>query len=722
MHQKNLPKISFQPDPLQVCDLRCRDLWKVGFSPFHAINAINRYGAFFHWINNPPGVLWLELGLPRVPALIATEYCFQFKKDMTATSAVAYYICDRNKGFNNIIGSLLYQLVQQMPSTDISPLLLCHVLHTKNVTILEDLFIQACHEFEKVYVVLDAIDAYHHLPDILTDVLDMIDRLSKIASVLFTTTHSNTDIRARFSNVRRLNASTLTLQSDTCTQDTAVHSSPDLIEEILLSLTNPLYHNYCRFFNLEPEPIPYLQHTAYGWAKDKISEILDRGPPESTNDASGSNFLREIQGVLSGGRDLEHAFRKFIVSTKSWQNIIPLASKNPLMVVNFLQKEIDTRAYVYNEADYRARCIKCLLKVAETYLVVPTSLVVSNIRRDSKHYVNGGAYADIYRGRMRGIDVCLKVLRLFSHGETRRRGDIRKEFCREALVWRNLQHPNVLRFIGVNEDFFYPSFCLISPWMKNGDILSFLRQNPRHNRMQCIREVANGLHYLHSHDPPVVHADIRGANILVTGDFHCCLADFGLAHAVMTRRTESCDSKSGTVRWLAPELLQLDAPSHWHYMPSRDIYAFGCTVVEIFTGRVPFSDIIQEMSVALAVLHHDRRPTRPSYDELPYDSLWSSIEVCWSKDIHKRPSSSSLVEMLNNLDLSEKAPKKKAVSKSARRLIISEYNLQHHKKLGIGRYFRRRKEDRKRSCLSICKQHKHLTRCGIVRKGWRRTV
>ncbi|KAK0468944.1 kinase-like domain-containing protein, partial [Armillaria novae-zelandiae] len=218
---------------------------------------------------------------------------------------------------------------------------------------------------------------------------------------------------------------------------------------------------------------------------------------------------------------------------------------------------------------------------------------------------------DIYRGRMRGMDVCLKVLRLFSHGETRRRGDIRKEFCREALVWRNLQHPNVLRFIGVNEDFFYPSFCLISPWMKNGDILSFLRQNPRHNRMQCIREVANGLHYLHSHDPPVVHADIRGANILVTGDFHCCLADFGLAQAVMTRRTESCDSKSGTVRWLAPELLQLDAPSHWHYMPSRDIYAFGCTVVEIFTGRVPFSDIIQEMSVALAVLHHDRRPTRP---------------------------------------------------------------------------------------------------------------
>ncbi|KAK0224513.1 kinase-like domain-containing protein, partial [Armillaria nabsnona] len=317
------------------------------------------------------------------------------------------------------------------------------------------------------------------------------------------------------------------------------------------------------------------------------------------------------------------------------------------MAVNFLQREIDTRASVCDKVYYRSRCIKCLLKVAETYLVVPTCLVISNIRRNSRYPITGGGYADIYQGRMKGIDVCLKVLRIFTNGEMKPRGDIRKEFCREALVWRNLQHPNVLRFIGVNDDLFYPSFCLISPWMKNGNIISFLLQNPGHDRVQCIREVANGLHYLHSYDPPVVHADIRGANILVTGDLHCCLADFGLAKAVMTRGPESYgDSKSGTVRWLAPEVLEVDASSDWQYMPSRDIYAFGCTVVEIFTGRVPFSDITRDISVVYAVLHNDHRPTRPSDDELPYDSLWSLAEVCWSKDVHKRPSSSNLVEML----------------------------------------------------------------------------
>ncbi len=174
--------------------------------------------------------------------LIATEYCFHLKTALTTTSAVAYYLCDLNKGYSDIVGSLLYQFVQQIPSTDILPLHLCHILNTKNVSIIEDLFILACGEFEKVYVVLDAIDAYHHSPDVLADVLDMVDRLSNIASVLFTTTHSNTDIRARFTNVSRLDVSTLMLQTGTYTEDTTVQSSPDLIEEILLSLTNPLYH------------------------------------------------------------------------------------------------------------------------------------------------------------------------------------------------------------------------------------------------------------------------------------------------------------------------------------------------------------------------------------------------------------------------------------------------------------------------------------------------
>ncbi|KAK0188288.1 kinase-like domain-containing protein [Armillaria mellea] len=573
------------------------------------------------------------------------------------------------------------RLVQQLPSTDITPLLLCHVLNTRNISIIEFLCVRACGEFKKTYIVLDAIDAYHDSPDILADIMEMINRLSNTTSVLFTTTHSDassdTSIRMKFVDTTRLDVSTLVLHTGAHTSDTTVQASPDLVEEIIWSLTNPLYHNYARFFLFEPNPVPYLQRTAYKWQKRKLIELLNKGPPEPTDSTSDSELLRDVQIALLGSRYPDHIFRKFLVSSASWRNIIPLASKDPLMTVNFLQREIDTRAYVYNEAYYRARCIKCLLKVAETYLVIPTCLVISNIRCDARHPICGGGYADIYKGRINHSDVCLKVLRIFADGDTKPREDVKKEFCREVLVWRNLNHPNVVPFIGINDDLFYPSFCLISPWMNDGNLISFLAKNPGHNRVQCIKEVANGLHYLHSHEPQVIHADIRGANILVTSDRHCCLADFGLAKAVMTCGPGSYgDSTKGSVRWLAPELLQVDAPSNWYDMTSRDIYAFGCTMVEIFTGKVPFSDIIFDVTVIFAVLQNDRWPTRPSHTELPYDDIWSLMELCWSKDVHRRPSSSNLLTMLNNLELSQQSVKReKTVVKTVKTMINRNWAL-----------------------------------------------
>lgn len=177
-----------------------------------------------------------------ISRLIATEYLFHVKISSKTTSGIAYYLCRRNKGYINILGSLLYQLVQQLPSTDISPLLLCHVLNTRNTSVIEFLFVRACSEFKKTYIILDAIDAYHDSPDILADILEMIDRLSNTTSVLFTTTHSDASIRTKFMDIRRLDASPLVLQMDACTSDTTVQASPDLVEEILLPLTNPLYH------------------------------------------------------------------------------------------------------------------------------------------------------------------------------------------------------------------------------------------------------------------------------------------------------------------------------------------------------------------------------------------------------------------------------------------------------------------------------------------------
>ncbi|KIK53350.1 hypothetical protein GYMLUDRAFT_179106, partial [Collybiopsis luxurians FD-317 M1] len=148
--------------------------------------------------------------------------------------------------------------------------------------------------------------------------------------------------------------------------------------------------------------------------------------------------------------------------------------------------------------------------LSRRFQILPLSLIIRDIKREGQNPVAGGGFADIWRGILNEKPVCLKVLRLTLERDEKARDEIRQQFCHEALVWRQLHHPNILPLLGVNIDVFHPSFCLISPWMSNGDIITFLKQNPQHNLPWVLREIAAGLHYLHSRDPPVIHGDIRG--------------------------------------------------------------------------------------------------------------------------------------------------------------------------------------------------------------------
>jgi serine/threonine protein kinase len=52
-----------------------------------------------------------------------------------------------------------------------------------------------------------------------------------------------------------------------------------------------------------------------------------------------------------------------------------------------------------------------------------------------------------------------------------------QEFSREALIWRQLSHPNVLPFFGLY--YLENRLCLVSPWMENGNMMEFLtNENP----------------------------------------------------------------------------------------------------------------------------------------------------------------------------------------------------------------------------------------------------
>ncbi|PBK66460.1 kinase-like protein [Armillaria solidipes] len=163
---------------------------------------------------------------------------------------------------------------------------------------------------------------------------------------------------------------------------------------------------------------------------------------------------------------------------------------------------------------YRTTCLKCLQALSKARNIVPPSLYLSSqyLTKEGAYPIGGGGFADIWKGRLHDTQVCLKVLWIFPLENAQEK--VLGEFCREALVWRQLHHPNILPFLGVNEDLFAPSYCLISPWMSNGNIMSYLKAHPDHDRLTSLVQVAEGMQYLHNHDPPIVHANIRGVRAL----------------------------------------------------------------------------------------------------------------------------------------------------------------------------------------------------------------
>ncbi|KAL0068262.1 hypothetical protein AAF712_004647 [Marasmius tenuissimus] len=301
----------------------------------------------------------------------------------------------------------------------------------------------------------------------------------------------------------------------------------------------------------------------------------------------------------------------------------------------------------------RRECIIYMRYMSWSHCVLPFTFYLPGITRVGDHPVSAGGFSNIWKGRMGTTKVCIKVLRFFT--QTSNRDDVMKDLTSEVLLLRQLRHPNILSFFGVNEQAVSPSFAIITPWMTHGSLLVYLQRVPctLQKRIRLLRQVAEGLGYLHTHSPPVVHCDIKAGNILVSENEDCRIGDFGLSILEKTHNefrpvpfTDGLDDKSGirgSLRWLAPELLN-PCPTI-RSRSSRDIYAMGCTILEVISGRPPFYDEKSEIKVMIDVLN-GLRPALPPGVGLPA-VIWHLINSCWQEDAGARPTAEKISETLD---------------------------------------------------------------------------
>ncbi|KAK7686380.1 hypothetical protein QCA50_010604 [Cerrena zonata] len=307
------------------------------------------------------------------------------------------------------------------------------------------------------------------------------------------------------------------------------------------------------------------------------------------------------------------------------QTVEPIAHH----VADLIQELLD-RLHDTEWSRYRKVFRRVLVKLCRTSGCLPATFLLDDIDDIAKQSFGHGSYSDVYRATFRGYAVALKRLRLFL---TDQPGEPSlKSFYQEAILWRQLRHPNILPFIGIDTVSFETGPCIVSPFLAKGDVHKAMKNMPTQAIPvdRWLLEIAKGLDYLHGEG--IAHGDVRGANILVDDSLHIKMGDFGLSTFIDSSTLSSGTHAGGTVRWMSPELLksEISRPNF-----TSDIYSFGCTCIELYTQQKPFPHIALEPQVMFQV-QKGERPQRPrSSWKFMSDEVWGMVSLC----LHERPTS-----------------------------------------------------------------------------------
>ncbi|KAJ7088699.1 hypothetical protein C8R44DRAFT_443990 [Mycena epipterygia] len=360
---------------------------------------------------------------------------------------------------------------------------------------------------------------------------------------------------------------------------------------------------------------------------------------QSEDYRASHNIAKDI--YVRMGRDITVVFARlvlFLRDSGSYKRFLACRGTDAQQLLDLLQDLLDHD----NLSGIRSFLFKALLRLSRTSGLHPRCLALPGLQKVGKQVAAGG-FGDIWKGLVREQIVSVKIMRLFQDTDVE---EVLKEFGREALIWRQICHPNLLPFCGLY--YLDDRLCLVSPWMENGNILQFLsRELHNVNRLSLILDVALGIEYLHEND--VVHGDLKAMNILVTPSRRACIADFGqssIVDAMTVRFTHStASSRGGTARYQAPELFRGGSKNHF----GSDVYAFACVCYEIITGKVPFHEWPNDMAVMFQVAD-GKRPSQPSScsGTTALDNLWKLVEDCWKDKPDSRPTAVQIVERLKS--------------------------------------------------------------------------
>ncbi|CAI8585974.1 unnamed protein product [Vicia faba] len=196
-----------------------------------------------------------------------------------------------------------------------------------------------------------------------------------------------------------------------------------------------------------------------------------------------------------------------------------------------------------------------------------------------------GAMKTVYKAidEVLGIEVAWNQVRL---NEVLNTPDDLQRLYSEVHLLSTLKHRSIMRFYTSWIDIDNKAFNFITEMFTSGSLREYRKKYKRVS-LQAIkswaRQILHGLVFLHEHDPPVIHRDLKCDNIFVNGHLgQVKIGDLGLA--AILQGSQSAHSVIGTPEFMAPEMYEEE------YNELADVYSFGMCVLEMLTSDYPYSE------------------------------------------------------------------------------------------------------------------------------------
>ena len=270
---------------------------------------------------------------------------------------------------------------------------------------------------------------------------------------------------------------------------------------------------------------------------------------------------------------------------------------------------------------------------------------------DVTHPKGSGSWGCVYQVTVNGFPcIAKRLLDILVHNVSlRERSSVRSRFRDECILLSRLRHPNIVQFIGVHYGQDQNDLTLVMEglYMDLDRCLKTYKDIALALpiKLAILLDVAYGLLYLHTQNPPIIHRDLTAANVLLTNDLKAKLADLGMSKILNLHPSSQAAQTvcPGTLGAMPPEAL-VEKPI---YGTKLDNFSFGTLALHVANQEFP--QVFYEIDQYERGKKHITMRKRAISEMEETHVLYPVVTECLRDDPKKRPTTIQIRDTLEKL-------------------------------------------------------------------------